>query len=124
MKVKNNGNIMDDVTIISNGVSIEGRINSKGNVRIDGMIKGDVSAQGNLTIGESGQVQGNISGQNIIIGGRVEGTATANERITLQSKSFLKGDLITKILIVESGAIFDGKSSMTSLNNLSDEQSK
>ncbi|MCS7053576.1 MAG: polymer-forming cytoskeletal protein [Ignavibacterium sp.] len=124
MKVKNNGNIMDDVTIISNGVSIEGRINSKGNIRIDGMIKGDVSAQGNLTIGESGQVQGNISGQNIIIGGRVEGTATANERITLQSKSFLKGDLITKILIVESGAIFDGKSSMTSLNNLSDEQSK
>ncbi|MCX7610659.1 MAG: polymer-forming cytoskeletal protein [Ignavibacterium sp.] len=124
MKVKNNGNIMDDVTIISNGVSIEGRINSKGNIRIDGMIKGDVSAQGNLTIGESGHVQGNISGQNIIIGGRVEGTATANEIITLQSKSFLKGDLITKILIVESGAIFDGKSSMTSLNNLSDEQSK
>lgn len=113
MKSKNNGITMEDVTIISNGVSIEGKISSKGNIRIDGNIKGDVTAQGNLTIGESGYVQGNINGQNINIGGKVDGTATAKEKITLESKSVLKGDIITKILVVESGAIFDGKSSMT-----------
>lgn len=107
---------MEDVTIISNGVSIEGKITSKGNIRIDGNIKGDVTAQGNITIGESGYVQGNINGQNINIGGKVDGTATAKDKITLEAKSVLKGDLITRILVVESGAIFDGKSSMTNGN--------
>lgn len=116
---------MDDVTIISNGVSIEGKISSKGNIRIDGTIKGDISAQGNLTIGESGYVQGNISGQNINIGGKVEGVATAKEKLTLESKSVLKGDLVTKILVVESGAIFDGRSSMSNSNeNLFKETAK
>jgi cytoskeletal protein CcmA (bactofilin family) len=104
---------MDDVTIISNGVSIEGKINSKGNIRIDGNIKGDVTAQGNITIGESGYVQGNINGQNINIGGKVDGTLTAKDKITLEAKSVLKGDLITRILVVDSGATFDGKSSMS-----------
>lgn len=116
MKTKTNGIIMEDVTIISNGVSIEGKISSKGNIRIDGNIKGDVTAQGNITIGESGYVQGNINGQNINIGGKVDGAATAKDKITLESKSVLKGDLITRVLVVESGAIFDGKSSMTNVN--------
>lgn len=125
MKSKNNGINMDDVTIISNGVSIEGKINSKGNIRIDGNIQGDVSAQGNLTIGESGYVKGNINGNNINIGGKVDGTVTAKDKIILESKSVLKGDLITKILVVESGAIFDGKSSMSNSNeNLNKELPK
>lgn len=112
MKLKNENSTVEELTIISYGVQIEGKITSKGNIRIDGNIKGDVNVQGNITIGQNGFVQGNISGQNINIGGKVEGILNAKEKITLEPKSVVKGDLITSILVIESGAIFDGKSMM------------
>ncbi|MCL5031551.1 MAG: polymer-forming cytoskeletal protein [Bacteroidetes bacterium] len=100
------------VTIISEGVVLDGKLSSKGNIRIDGMVKGDVSAGGNVTIGERGEINGQVNAAVIIIGGKVMGTVIANEKIILESSSVLKGDLVTKILIVEEGALFDGKSSM------------
>lgn len=116
IKVKtNNINVdKDSVTIISEGVKLDGKLNSKGNVRIDGSITGDIQAAGNVTIGVHGDITGEVKAQVIIIGGKVSGTIIANEKIVLESTSNLKGDLITKILVVEEGAVFDGKSAMSS----------
>ena len=114
--MKSNNNIndsKDSVTIISEGVKLEGKLVSKGNVRIDGFISGDVQAAGNITIGEHGEIMGEIKAQVLIIGGKISGTVVANEKIVLESTSNLKGDLITKILVVEEGAVFDGKSAMS-----------
>lgn len=105
---------MEDVTIISSGVVIEGKVSSNGNIRVDGTIKGDITAQGNLTVGDSGNIQGQLTGDIITIGGKVEGSVNAKDKLILESKSVLKGDIITKVLVVESGAFFEGKSSMTS----------
>ncbi len=105
------------VTIISEDVVLDGKLSSKGNIRIDGKVKGDVNAGGNVTIGERGEINGQVNAVAIIIGGKVIGTVNANERVILESSSYLKGDLITKILIVEEGATFDGKSSMNEKNN-------
>ena len=114
MKTKLNGSSMEDVTIISSGVVIEGKVTSNSNVRVDGVVKGDITAQGNLTVGEHGSIQGQLSGETISIGGKVDGTVNAKEKLVLESKAVLKGDLITKILVVEAGAMFEGKSSMGS----------
>jgi cytoskeletal protein CcmA (bactofilin family) len=105
---------MEDVTIISSGVVIEGKVTSNSNIRVDGVVKGDITTQGNLTVGEHGSIQGQLTGETVSIGGKVDGTVNAKEKLTLESKSVLKGDLITKILVVEAGAIFEGKSSMGS----------
>jgi len=105
---------MEEVTIISSGVVIEGKVTSNGNVRVDGVVKGDITAQGNLTVGEHGSIEGQLTGDTVSIGGKVDGTVNAKEKLVLESKSVLKGDLITKILVVEAGAIFEGKSSMSS----------
>lgn len=113
MKTKSNGSSMEEVTIISSGVVIEGKVSSNSNVRVDGTIKGDITAQGNLTVGEHGIIQGQLTGDVISIGGKVEGTVNAKEKLILESKSLLKGDLVTKILVVEAGAIFEGKSTMS-----------
>jgi cytoskeletal protein CcmA (bactofilin family) len=115
--VKNNNstNIANDsVTIISEGVKLEGNLNSKGNIRIDGIINGNVRAEGNITIGEHGEITGEVKAQVIVTGGKITGTAVASEKIVLESSSNLKGDLVTKILVVEEGAVFDGKSAMNS----------
>jgi cytoskeletal protein CcmA (bactofilin family) len=110
---KINGDSMEDVSIISKGVNIEGKLKSEGNVRIDGIIRGDVLVQGNLTLGETSDVTGDIKAENITLSGKINGTVSANEKVVLEARAILKGDLIAKILVVEPGAHFDGKCTMT-----------
>ncbi len=112
---KRSGAGIDEVSIISNGVIIEGILKSNGNVRIDGIIKGDVDVAGNLTLGESAEVNGEVKAENITLSGKVTGSLKANEKIVLEAKCMLNGDLFAKILVVEPGAKFDGKCNMVSV---------
>jgi len=112
LKTKPGNGDSDDITIISNGVKVEGKISSDGSIRIEGNILGDIDSNGNVTIGELGEVFGKVNGFSITIGGKVQGTINAKEKLILESKADLKGDVYTKILVVEAGARFDGKSNM------------
>jgi cytoskeletal protein CcmA (bactofilin family) len=112
MKPKSFENGNDEVTIISSGVIIEGKLSSKGNVRVDGTVKGDVNVNGNVTIGESGDINGQVNADIITVGGKVVGKLNAKEKVVLEGKAVLKGDLVAKILVVEAGAKFDGNSKM------------
>jgi cytoskeletal protein CcmA (bactofilin family) len=98
----------EEITIISNGVKIEGKITSTGNIRIDGEIQGDIYSKGNITIGENAKVNGQINANFITIAGKVSGIVRAKDKIILDSKSYLKGDIFTKNLVIEEGAKFDG----------------
>lgn len=113
----------EDITIISNGVKVEGKVSSNGSIRLDGIIQGDILCQGNITIGESGEVYGKVNGQSITIGGKVEGIVNAKEKLILEAKADLKGDVFTKILVVEAGARFDGKSNMAGSGGTTNSQS-
>lgn len=112
----------EDVSILSKGVQIEGKFSSVGNVRIDGKIKGDVTVNGNLTLGESALIIGNVSAKNLTISGKIEGSVRASEKIILESKSIFIGDLFSKLLLIQEGAKFDGKSVMN--GNASTESKK
>ena len=112
MKTKDPNIGKDAVTIISTGVILEGKLSSNGNIRIDGTVNGDIHAEGNLTVGKQGEITGEINAHIISLGGKIVGTVVANEKVTLESTSVMSGDLITKILVVEEGAVFNGKSSM------------
>jgi cytoskeletal protein CcmA (bactofilin family) len=112
MSKRENG-YSEDVSILSDGVNIEGKISSNGNVRIDGKVIGDVNVKGNLTLGSSSEVKGQINAKNMVVSGKVEGTLNIEDKLTLESASKIKGDIIAKVLVIEEGAKFDGKSSMT-----------
>ncbi len=112
MKQKNTSLGQDAVTIISTGVMLEGKLSSNGNVRIDGNVKGNINAKGNVTIGSHGEVAGEISAQVITLGGKVNGSLVANDKIMLEPTASLKGDIVAKILVIEEGAVFEGNSSM------------
>ncbi|MCH8021157.1 polymer-forming cytoskeletal protein [candidate division KSB1 bacterium] len=99
----------EETTIISRGVKIEGKITSSGNIRVDGEIQGDIFSESNITIGEDAKVNGQINANAITIGGKVSGIVRAKEKLILDSKSNLKGDIYTKNLVIEEGAKFDGK---------------
>lgn len=104
----------EDITIISNGVKVEGKITSSGSIRVDGTIQGDIISQANVTVGEHGEVTGQINAGVVTIGGKVSGSINGKEKIVMEGKANLKGDIFTKILVVEAGARFDGKSNMGS----------
>ena len=113
-----NGNT-EDITIISNGVKIEGKVTSTGSVRVDGSLKGDLDAKGNVTVGDQGNINGEIAASMVTIGGSVIGTINAREKLVLESKCTVKGDIITKVLVIEAGAKFDGKSNMGDVREVS-----
>ncbi len=122
MSLKKDFKYSGDVSILSSGCNIEGTFNSSGNVRIDGSVKGDVIINGNLTVGEGAVITGNVTAKNVTLCGNVQGGISAEEKVVLESKSYLKGNLIAKILLIEEGAKFDGMSNMTS--NDSSEQNE
>ena len=107
----------EETTIISKGVKIEGKIASSGNITVDGEVQGDILSQNNVTVGENGQVDGQINAEVITIGGKVIGTVKAKEKLVLESKGNLNGDIFTQILVVEAGAKFDGQSKMGELSD-------
>jgi len=106
------GSTSDEATVISKGVKIEGKLSCSGSIRLDGEVKGDISSQSAVIIGENGKVNGQINAENITIGGHVTGTVKAKEKLVLDAKANLQGDVITKTIAVESGAVFNGNCKM------------
>ena len=102
----------EEATVISKGVKIEGKLSCSGSIRLDGEVKGDISSQSTVIIGENGKVNGQINAENITIGGQVTGTVKAKEKLVLDTKANLQGDAFTKIIAVESGAVFNGNCKM------------
>jgi cytoskeletal protein CcmA (bactofilin family) len=114
------GTRSEEATVISRGVKIEGKLSCSGNIRLDGEVQGDISSQGIVIIGENGGVSGQINADSVTIGGKVTGTIRAKDKVVLEAKANLKGDIITKTLLVEAGAIFNGNSKMGNSGSISD----
>jgi cytoskeletal protein CcmA (bactofilin family) len=99
-------------TLLGNDAEIKGSITTKGSLRIDGNVIGEISSPETVTIGATGSVEGNIEAEHIVVGGQVKGTLTARGRITLESTARLEGDLIAGRLVIVEGAVFSGRSNM------------
>jgi cytoskeletal protein CcmA (bactofilin family) len=107
-------------TIIGKGSVIEGTIQVQGGIRIDGMVKGKISSTESLTIGEDGVVEADLSTKVAVIGGNVIGNVIAPEKIELQSKAKVEGEITTKNLIIEEGAVFHGNCHMKNTTSASE----
>lgn len=92
------------VNTIVEGTRIEGTIQSEGNFRIDGFLKGDVNLKGKLIIGPSGHVEGKVSCQNAEIEGSFKGAIEVKELLYLKSSAKIFGDSLFNKLRVEEGA--------------------
>ena len=102
----------DIETIIGGNTSIIGKIKSEGNVRIDGHIGGDVEAVGDVVIGESGTVEGDIKARGLIIAGTVTGNVGCSENLNIHATGQLIGDVRVRSLIITDGGVFRGRSEM------------
>jgi cytoskeletal protein CcmA (bactofilin family) len=99
-------------TLLGSDAEIHGSITTKGSIRIDGSVVGEISSPDTVTVGSTGSVDGNIEAEHIVLGGRVKGTLAARGRITLESTGRLEGDLLAARLVIVEGAVFCGRSNM------------
>jgi cytoskeletal protein CcmA (bactofilin family) len=101
------------LSLISANTSLEGKLTTEGSVRIDGKLIGDIIAKANVAVGLTGTVEGSVTGKNVALAGRVKGYVTAAEKLILESKSVMRGDIRAQKLVVDEGATFDGHCGMS-----------
>jgi cytoskeletal protein CcmA (bactofilin family) len=94
------------------GSRVTGQLTFQGAARIDGSVEGEIQCQGTLTVGEGAEVRAKISGQIVIIRGKVEGNVVAKEKLELAAPARLFGNIDTPRLIITEGVVFDGDCSM------------
>ncbi|MDP6684321.1 MAG: polymer-forming cytoskeletal protein [Candidatus Marinimicrobia bacterium] len=96
-------------TMVGPDAEIRGDINLNEGLIIYGKVYGSVSSKGDIQIGKTGKVYGDIKAKNIHVGGEVFGNVTIEDRAELGKHSTLDGDLIYKQLHIEQGAKFQGQ---------------
>ncbi len=105
--------ISANINLIGGGTEITGDINSNGDIRIDGILTGNISAKGKVVVGETGRIKGEIACKNADISGSVEGKISVIELLALKSSSRVIGDITTGKFSVEPGSRFTGYCNMT-----------
>ena len=101
-----------EVTIVGQGAKLEGTVVSAGSLRIDGQVKGQINAEGDVLLSPQSQVEADIRAQNVVVAGRFKGTITVKGRAELARGGRVDGDVTSKTLVVEDGGIFQGQSIM------------
>lgn len=96
-------------TIIGMGTRIDGDVVSPGFTRIDGALKGDLTVQGRVVIGENARLRSNISGTAVTVGGVVLGDILANDRVIVLSSAVVLGTIITRRIQIDEGCIINGR---------------
>ena len=96
-------------SVIAAGLTIEGKIEGSGHVRIAGQFKGDVIVQGNLTIEAGAHVTGGVKADTVVVGGQLDGNIDAASRVELLQTGVLNGELKAGSLTVAAGSRMRGK---------------
>jgi cytoskeletal protein CcmA (bactofilin family) len=95
-------------SVVASDISIEGKIEGAGHIRIAGKFKGDVNVEGNLTIDAGAHLNGQVHAATAIIGGEINGNITA-QRVDLLDTAVVNGDVKAAQLTVAAGSRMRGQ---------------
>ena len=99
-------------SILGPELEIHGDVKVSGSLLIYGKVFGNIQSSGSVRTAHGSVVNGNISANDVTIGGKVEGDLDVEKKVTLGDTSNLTGHLKASILTIEEGAKFDGVCSM------------
>ncbi|MFL5470184.1 MAG: polymer-forming cytoskeletal protein [Gemmatimonadaceae bacterium] len=95
-------------SVIAAGLTIDGKIEGAGHVRMAGRFKGDVNVEGDLTIEPGAKITGSVRADTVTVGGDLEGNIETASRVELLSGGILNGDLKAGSLTVAAGSRMRG----------------
>ena len=101
-----------EVTILGQGASLEGNIVSAGSLRIDGKVKGQVTADGDVVVSPQSQVEADIKAENVSVAGKFKGNIAVSGKVELARGGRVDGNITSKVLVVQEGGVFQGQSIM------------
>ena len=107
-----NTDMTDTVNTIGAGTTITGDIQSKGDIRVDGNLKGSVNTLGKVVLGKEGVIEGDVICNSADISGTLKAKITVSQLLSLKATAKLNGDIVTNKLSIEPGAAFTGSCSM------------
>ncbi len=110
--MQQNNNAGNGTTLISAGTTLKGDIKSSSDLRIDGTIIGNIYSSAKIIIGATGIVEGDISGNQADISGKVSGGIKAKELLQLRGDCIVSGNIYAGKLQVEPTATFNGQCHM------------
>lgn len=97
------------ISMLADGCSFVGRMFLQGESRIGGKVEGAVLSDGHLTIEESAQMKGEVTGVSIHLNGTVEGRVSVSDVLHVSATGRVKGEIFAKRLIVDDGAHIEGQ---------------
>jgi cytoskeletal protein CcmA (bactofilin family) len=95
-------------SLIASDLTIEGKIEGAGSVRIAGRFKGDVNVQGDLTIENGAKLNGGVRAGKVTVAGELDGNIEAASRVELLESGAINGDLKAESLTVAAGSRIRG----------------
>ena len=104
--------ISNSSNVIGKGTTLEGNIETSGNIRIEGRIHGNIKSKSKIALGHSSYVDGNVIAQNADIEGEVKGKIEITDMLVLKATATVQGDISTGKFVVEPGAVFNGTCKM------------
>ena len=127
-----------EISVVGRGTKIEGKVTAAGSLRVEGEVKGAITARGDVSLSPEGRVEANIRAGSITLAGQVKGDLTADGDVSLPADSRLDGnirgrnvviggvvkghilggrarvdgDITSERLVIAAGAVFQGRSIM------------
>ena len=102
----------ETINTIGAGTIVTGDIQSKGDIRLDGVLKGSVNTSGKVVLGKEGIIEGDVMCNSADISGTLKAKITVSQLLSLKATAKLNGEIITNKLSIEPGAAFTGSCSM------------
>lgn len=99
-------------TVIASGVKVEGDFTSAGNIVIEGEVIGSLKTDMDLVVGPDAKITASVVARNARISGEVRGNIVVAERMDLSGTARIVGDVQVKTLVIEAGAVLDGRCTM------------
>lgn len=99
-------------TIVGTNVRLTGILKDTNDITVHGKVEGEVVSDHNVTVSETAEIKGPITALNVTIAGKVTGSVTAAQKIEILPTGKIFGAITMKELIIRSGAVFIGKSTM------------
>lgn len=96
------------VSRIGSGVSIDGRLEAREDLVIEGRLKGQAVSFGTLTIAQGATVEAEVQARTVVVAGTLTGNITRAERVQISETASMTGDVVTGRIGISSGARFKG----------------
>jgi len=110
---KSTTDLVTSSNLVAEETIIVGDIKTQGNIRIEGKVDGAIRSQNKIVVGDSAHITGDIEALEAEVSGHIDGAIHCSGTLYLKKTAYINGDILATKLIIENGAVFNGKCSMT-----------